>query len=105
MPFTTDVCDKPLIQRFMLVKDKQQADMERSFLHSKPMRYAAKYYKRWTGPSVVGGYFQLVKEYSNKSKLESELPYFETKMWTDEEVYKVMKLTKAEIKKIETDLG
>ena len=89
MPITTDpINDK---QAYIPVIDSTEGEKIKSFLHSKPIIWLANNYKR-RGQT---GYCDAVKR--------GVIPQFETKMWTDADVYKKLNLTQQEIDYIETN--
>ena len=89
MPITTDpINDK---QAYIPVIDIITGEKIKSFLHSKPIIWLANNYKR-RGQT---GYCDAIKR--------GVIPQFETKMWTDADVYKKLNLTQQEIDYIETN--
>jgi hypothetical protein len=89
MPITTDpINDK---QAYIPVVDSTEGEKIKSFLHSKPIIWLANNYKR-RGQT---GYCDAVKR--------GVIPQFETKMWTDADVYKKLNLTQQEIDYIEAN--
>ena len=89
MPITVDpINDK---QAFILVKDVSEGEKHKSFLHSKAIIWLANNYKR-RGQT---GYCDAVKR--------GVIPQFETKMWTDDLIYKKLGLTQQEVDYIEAN--
>lgn len=89
MPITTDPINH--LQGYISVKTISEGKKHKSFLHSKPIIWFANNYKR-RGQT---GFCDAVKR--------SAIPQFQTKDWTDAEVYKVLNLTKEEINYIEAN--
>lgn len=90
MPITTDPINN--LQVCLSLKSKKEGLQHKSFLHSKAIRWLANNYKR-RGQT---GFCDAVKR--------QIIPQFETKMWTDKEVYKAIGLDAKEISYIESNL-
>jgi hypothetical protein len=90
MPITTDPINNK--QVCLVVNSKKEGLNHKSFLHSKPIRWLANNYKR-RGQT---GFCDAVKR--------QIIPQFETKMWTDKDVYKALGLNAKEIAYIETNI-
>jgi len=90
MPITTDPINNK--QVCLVVKDTKEGLCHKSFLHSKPIRWLANNYKR-RGQT---GFCDAVKR--------RIIPQFETKMWTDSQIYKKLGLNAKEISYIEANI-
>jgi hypothetical protein len=89
MPITTDPINNK--QGYISVSTVDEGVMYKSFLHSKAIVWFANNYKR-RGQT---GFCDAVKRCA--------IPQFQTKNWTDQEVYKVLGLTDDEIDYIESN--
>jgi hypothetical protein len=89
MPVTTDPINNK--QAYIPIDDTQEGLLHKSFLHSKAIIWFANNYKR-RGQT---GFCDAVKRRA--------IPKFDTKVWTDEEVYQALKLTDDEIAYIGTN--
>ena len=89
MPITTDPINNK--QGYISVKTQKEGKQHKSFLHSKAIVWFANNYKR-RGQT---GFCDAVKRCA--------IPQFQTKNWTDGEVYQVLGLTNDEIAYIESN--
>ena len=89
MPITTDPINNK--QGYIPVKTQKEGKQHKSFLHSKAIIWFANNFKR-RGQT---GFCDAVKRCA--------IPQFQTKNWTNEEVYKVLGLTDDEIAYIESN--
>ena len=87
MPITTEAINSK--QVLLPIKSEQEGLEHKSWLHSTPIVWLANNYKR-RGQT---GFYDAV--------LRQIIPQFQTKMWTDNEAYKVLGLTQEEINYIE----
>lgn len=89
MPITVDPINNK--QGYIPIKTQKEGKFHKSFLHSKAIIWFANNYKR-RGQT---GFCDAVKRCA--------IPQFQTKLWTDQEVYQVLGLTDDEIAYIESN--
>ena len=87
MPITTDPINNK--QGYILINTTDEGINHKSFLHSRAIVWFVNNYKR----SGQTGFYDAVKR--------NVIPKFETKLWTDADVYRVLNLTQDEIELIE----
>lgn len=87
MPITTDPINNK--QGYILINTTDEGLNHKSFLHSRAIVWFVNNYKR----SGQTGFYDAVKR--------NVIPKFKTKLWTNEDVYRVLNLTQDEINLIE----